>query len=150
MTTIHDMKRALLRTWTVLLIPSTAALSVSELLRASGRFDGWRLAGHETLQVVVFVLAACTALALPILYRAAFASSQKGRSAVPAGMYFRYTNNCIVLALLTPYFSLLSSLLGFAPFYLVGIFLMSLYAVYTQYPSVRRLEADVRIFRVTL
>jgi len=150
MTTIRDMKHALQRTWTVLLIPSTAALSISEILRATGRFDGWRIPAHETVQAVIFVLAACTALALPILYRTAFASSHRGRSAVPAGMYFRFTNNSIVLALLTPYFSLLSSLLGFAPFYLLGIFLMSLYAVYTQYPSVRRLEADVRIFRVTL
>ncbi|MDT8323102.1 MAG: hypothetical protein RRA94_03240 [Bacteroidota bacterium] len=144
----QGMRRSLRKTWLVMLTPAAAGLTLSETLRALQLFDGWRLPGHAAIQVVLFVLAVAAGVALPILYRAAFASAHRGKSDVPAGMYYRYANNSVALSMLTPYISLLSSLLAFTSFYLVGIFLVTLYAAYTQYPSQRRITSDLRIFRV--
>ena len=148
MTILHGMRRSLRRTWLLLLLPSAAGIAASESARTLGGFQGWNVPGRESLQVVLFIAAAATSLALPILYRAAFASAHRKRSGVPVGMFYRFANNSIVISLLTPYFSLAASLLGFAPFHTVGIFLLTLYAVYTQFPSLARLESDMRTFRV--
>jgi hypothetical protein len=150
MTAREGMRRSLRRSWLWLLIPSATCLAASEILRSVGVFHGWTPPGRASLQVVLLVLAAATALALPILYRAAFASAHRKRSSVPAGMFYRFANNVIVISLITPYLSLAASVFGLDLFFAAGIFLLSLYAVYTQYPSEGRLDADLRTFRVEI
>jgi hypothetical protein len=149
MSTQQDgMRRSLQKTWLFMLTPAAAGLTVSETLRALQLFDGWRVTGHASMQIIVFVLTVATGLALPILYRSAFASAHREKPVITADVYYRYAYNSVILAMLTPYLSLLSSLLAFTAFYMVGIFLVTLYAAYTQFPSKRRIEADLRIFRV--
>jgi len=142
------MRRALRRSWLFMLTPAAAGLTVAETLRALQLFDGWRVAGHDSMQVVVFVFTVAAGLALPILYRSAFASAHREKDVITLDVYYRYVYNSVILAMLTPYFSLLSSLMAFSPFYMIGIFLVTLYAVHTQYPSVTRIASDLRIFRV--
>ena len=145
-----DLRLALRKRWLKLLVPSAIGIAVLEVLRVAGWFNGWHPPGENTIQTGLFVFGAATGVALPILYRVAFASAHRRRESLPLGMFYRYMNNTLVLSLLAPYFCLLSLVLGLAGVLTLGVFLFSLYAAYTQFPSRRRIEADLRIFRVSV
>ncbi|MCB2205928.1 hypothetical protein KQI65_14400 [bacterium] len=146
---MHGMLHARLRkTWLWMALPPFIALTISETLRGMEGFRGWHVPGQETLEILLFIFSASASLALPILYRSMFARAHRDRSSITPTMYYRYANNSIVLALLSLWVMVIASILNFTPFFFIGIFLMCLYAGYTQYPTHHRIKADSRIFRV--
>lgn len=148
MTNAELLRRRLRKSYLTLATPAAAAILTIELLRDFGGFEGVRPPGTASLEVPVFVLAASTGLALPILYRALFVSVHRQHMHVPIDLLYRFEHNTTILAMLTPYCAVIASLFSFDAFYAVGIFLFTLYAAYFFYPSQRRVEAEMRMFRV--
>lgn len=142
---IHLRKRYLL-----LLSPPALLFLLTELAKANGLFGGLPHVNHEVWDVVLFIAAALTAVALPILYRVLFARANRDRTAVKFSAFYRFENNSMVLALYTPWIALIASLLVVTGAHMTGIFLLTLYACYVFFPSERRLSSDARVFRVTM
>lgn len=148
MTNADLMQQQLRRLYFIFATPAAAAILTIELLRDFGGFEGIRLPGSASLEVPVFVLAAATGLALPILYRAIFVSVHRQRMHMPIDLLYRFEYNTTILAMLTPYSAVIATLFSFDAFYSTGIFLFTLYAAYFHYPSQRRVGSEMRIFRV--
>jgi len=64
------------------------------------------------------------------------------------GDWLKFERNLLYIAMLTPYIGLIAQILQLPRFHLAGTIVMTLYAVYYYYPSMRRLEFDRRVFRV--
>jgi hypothetical protein len=145
---LDDLRKHLLRRYARLLIPPAIVLAAVEGARALGYFTSLKYVDHQTWDVVLFVLAAIFAAALPILYRVLFARAHRGKSAVTFSALFRFERNSMGIALYTPWIAVIASLIAVSGYLMSGIFLLAIYAAYVFFPSRRRLSADARIFRV--
>ncbi|MBN1448131.1 MAG: hypothetical protein JXA28_09385, partial [Bacteroidetes bacterium] len=126
----EQMRRKLRRTYLFMAEPAGGAIVLIEILRATGHFDGITLPEAASPEIPVFVFAVATSLALPVLYRSLFATAHRNRSTVPPDLLYRFENNSMGLAMVTPYCAVLSSIFSFDAFFTGGIFLLSLYAGY--------------------
>lgn len=145
---LGDLRRHLRGRYLRLLSAPAAILVVVETARAFGRFDTLPYVDHRTWDVVLFVLAAGTAVAFPLLYRVLFARAHRDDGVVTFSAFYRFQNNSMKIALYTPWLSAAASLIAVSGIHQAGIFLMSLYAAYVFFPSARRLASDARVFRV--
>ncbi|PLX32967.1 MAG: hypothetical protein C0600_01265 [Ignavibacteria bacterium] len=148
MNSVTEMIAALRKMYRVMLAPAAAGVFAIELLRELGPLSGWRLPGGASIELHFFIFTAATALATPMLYRSLFASSHRGKMSIALATLYRYENNSMVIAMMTPWMSLVASIFAFSAFYTIGIFFLGIYACYFYYPSQRKIEADIRIFRV--
>lgn len=148
MNAVSDMTAALRKMYRIMLAPAATGIFGIELLRELGPLAGWQLHGGASIELLFFIFAAATALALPMLYRALFASSHRDKLSIALTTLYRYENNNMVIAMLTPWMSLVASLFAFSAFYTIGIFFLGIYACYFHFPSQHKIDADIRIFRV--
>ena len=109
------------------------------------------LVGRAVTDVVgpaTFILAAVLALALPLVHRARFVHTVRDAAAVPMDVFLRFERFQYVLALGAVYPALAGYLLDVSRFHFSGAFLMALYAAYYHFPSRKRVDHEVRLFRV--
>ena len=97
---------------------------------------------------VLFMLSACFALILPLLYRMAFIHRNRYEKKISERIFTRFEKNLIHIAMVTPYLALVGYFLKISTFHFTGSVLMGLYAVYYYFPSQRRMASERRIFRV--
>lgn len=97
---------------------------------------------------MIFVAAALTALAIPLLLRTLFARKAVLENEVNPASFFRFQKQLVISAMLTPYLGIMALVLELQKFYVSATLLMALYAVYYYYPSQRRINFDKRIFRI--
>ncbi len=145
---MEQLRRILLRRWlTLVAIPSVCIVCAEVALKydlLSHVYDsdvGW-------INTAVLILAAGTGLGLPVLYRVMFAHAHRSRTSVPIDALYRYENNAMFIALVTPWWTLIAELLNAPRPFILGTFLLAMYAAYTHFPGTVRLETDARIFRV--
>jgi len=96
----------------------------------------------------IFILSVTFAVALPIFFRTFFAHKHRQRTSLTEGELIRFESRFLHIAMVTPYLAVLAYLLDIPRFHSAGTFLMTLYAVYYYYPSVKRIQFEKRIFRV--
>jgi len=97
---------------------------------------------------LLFVLAALTAMAGPVLVRTVFAHGVRNNKQVDPEVFLKFEMRLLYIVLTTPWFALAAYGCDFEKFYTAGIVLMALYAAYYYYPSEKRINFDKRIFRV--
>jgi len=102
----------------------------------------------ELFAPLVFVLSVIFAIAFPILFRVIFAHKLRFKKGISKNDLILFERKCIYIALVAPYLAFIAYLFGSERFFLVGTFLMALYAAYYFYPSKKRIEFEKRIFRV--
>ncbi len=142
------MIKSLRKIYIISLIPLVAGFIVLGVGRS---FKPALFAGHILpvfFTIVIFVLAAITCLALPVLIRTLFADSVKNKKNVTKKAFLKFEKRLLGVAMITPWFSLIGYLCEFSKFYLASINLMALYALYYYYPSKKRINFDKKIFRV--
>ena len=129
----------------------TPAILCFVLITLTRRFDFIHIGQipyMEFFAPLVFVLSVIFAIAFPILFRVVFAHKLRLKKDISKNDLIRFERNCIYIALVTPYLAFIAYLLEFDRFFLVGTFLMALYATYYFYPSKKRIKFEKRIFRV--
>ncbi|MBE0644291.1 MAG: hypothetical protein IH600_09445 [Bacteroidetes bacterium] len=146
-TAIEQLRTHLRKRFLLLLLPPGLLLGGLEIARAGGAFTSLPYVDHPTWDVVLFVLAAFFAIALPLMYRILFANAHRGKTGVAFGAFYRFENNSMVAAMFTLWIAVGASLIAVSGFHIAGILLLALYACYVFYPSRRRLTADARVFR---
>ncbi|MDX9758387.1 MAG: hypothetical protein RBU27_04420 [Bacteroidota bacterium] len=145
---LEDMRRHLRLRYVRMLAAPAAILVVVESARMLGHFSSLPYVDHPTWDVVLFVLAACTAVALPLLYRVLFARAHRQDAVVSFSAFYRFQHTSTRIALYTAWIAAAASLIAVSGIHHAGIFLMTLYAAYVFFPSARRITSDARIFRV--
>lgn len=136
-----------LKRWYLCMVsPAAVGLIIAATAKEMGMLQ---LGDISTIvQQFLFVLAAVTALAAPLLMRTLFANSLKDSSGVGGPKFLRFQQRLMGVAMLTPWWALFAMVFEFQKFYASSIILMALYAVYYYFPSQRRIAFDRRIFRV--
>ncbi len=146
-TAIDQLRAHLRKRFLMLLLPPGLLLGGLEIARAGHAFTSLPYVDHPTWDIVLFVLAAFFAIALPLFYRIVFANAHRGKAGVTFAAFYRFENNTMVAAMFTLWISVGASLIAVSGFHMTGIFLLALYACYVFYPSRRRLKSDARVFR---
>ena len=96
----------------------------------------------------LFLGAILLAVAAPILLRTHFAHRMRRARRTPPADFERLQRRLIRFTLGAAYLVPVVCLVDLPVFYHAGVVLAALYAVYYQFPSVRRIDFDRRIFRV--
>ena len=142
------MTQTLQKWFWMLLAPALVGLGGVWFLRLRGIFEPGLPAGTTAWAVALFVLAIVTAGAVPIIGRAYFVHRVRHRRQVSEGEFYRFQRRQVLVVMATPYIALAAYALAVPGFYLTGIQLAMLYALYYHFPSRRRVGFDRRIFRV--
>jgi hypothetical protein len=142
------MTEELKRTYLALLIPAVLAVFLAYAARTTGLIPVNRNISLSIIAPCVFVLSVAFAVALPIFVRSLFAHRMRNQKTVPEAVLIKFERKVIFVSLLTPYLILPAYLLDFPNFYFTATVLMALYAVYYFYPSVKRIQFEMRLFRV--
>ncbi|MEA3495015.1 MAG: hypothetical protein U9R42_03160 [Bacteroidota bacterium] len=144
MSKIRDI---LIKTYFMQLIPALLILAVIEILKQkfSLLID---LSTSQIIKILTFVFATSTAIAFPIWYRLWFVNKVKNQKKISASEFVNFEKNIIFIVLLTPYFLIIASLFNFDSFFYYGTILLSLYACYYYYPTHKRIENEIKIFRM--
>lgn len=131
-----------------MLIPATALFLLLGLARELNLVRPGLFVIPFALQAGVFVLAAMTAVAGPVLIRTVFILSLKQQTGAAPREFLLFQKKLIWVSLTTPYLAFAAVLCDFAKFYAAALVLMALYAVYYYFPSQKRIVFDRKIFRV--
>ena len=132
----------------MLLAPALVGLGGVWFLRLRGTFEPGLPAGNAAWAAALFILAVVTAGAVPIICRAYFVHRVRHRRQVSEDEFYRFQRRQVLVVMATPYIALAAYALAVPGFYLTGIQLAMLYALYYHFPSRRRVGFDRRIFRV--
>jgi hypothetical protein len=123
-------------------------------------WTAWRIARHFaditlpslSLPVpwgpIVFILAVASGLAGPILYRTAVALIWREKTSITPRMFERFERHLILLGMASLTLAMGADVLAVPLFYQAGTLSTALYAVYSTFPSQKRLALDRRLFRV--
>ena len=96
----------------------------------------------------LFLAAILSAVAAPVLLRTHFAHRMRQARRTPPADFDRLQRRLIRFTSGAVYLVPAVCLVDLPPLYHAGVVLAALYAVYYQFPSVRRIDFDRRIFRV--
>jgi len=143
------MDRKLRNIYLSLLLPSVAGFTLVYVAKMLGFFNRSAFQTHSFMPPIVFILTALFAIALPIFYRSYFAHIHRHRIRVSAKELESMETRTIALVMLAPYLALLAYGLNLPRFHLCGTILMALYAVYYFYPSRKRLDNQMKLYRIT-
>jgi len=102
----------------------------------------------KTVSVILFSLSVLFAIALPIFFKLKFINKVKNLNSISLNDFYKFEKAIMKIALLTPYFIILSLVLNLKEFYFTGIILMSIYACYYYFPSEKRMKFEKTIFRI--
>ena len=101
------------------------------------------------VSVIILVLVALFSIALPIFYRALFVNKIKDRKSISVDEFLKFEKELIIIAMIAPYFVLITVLLNLPGFYFGTVVIISLYAVYYYFPSEKRIKFEKKIFRIS-
>ncbi len=133
--------------WKVL-TPAVILILISEGLKAIGAGVTLDATVTYEISVAVFVLAALTALGIPVVIRLLFVKKIKDLKQVENEAWVHYEKQSIRFALLTSYLFFIASVLQFSNFFYVSVFLLALYAGYYYFPSEKRVQFEKKMFRI--
>jgi hypothetical protein len=144
----NAMTQSLQKWFWILLVPALGGLGGVWFLRLRGTFEAGHPTGNAAWAAALFILAVITACAVPIVGRACFVHRMRHRRQVSEAEFYRFQRRQVLVVMATPYIALAAYALAVPGFYLTGIQLAMLYALYYHFPSRRRIGFDRRIFRV--
>lgn len=104
----------------------------------------------RTISIILFTLSVIFSIAAPIFLRAAFVNKVKDYKQVPFNEFITFEKQLLIVVLLAPFIVVLAVFFNVPSFYLSGILLIALYAVYYYYPSEKRIKFERKIFRVKI
>jgi len=131
-----------------ILMPALVLIILSEALKALDIIKVPVFEQKYIFSAVIFAFAALTSIGLPIVRRLFFVNKVKNLKEVDPLIWMKFEKQSLQIALLTPYFFLIASALQFISFFYTAIFLLALYACYYYFPSEKRVQFEMRIFRI--
>lgn len=145
---LQNIRKPLLNQYFKQVAVATLLIILSWLIVFFQHTDSY--SGNRTLSVILVSLSGVFGLALPIFYRSYFISSLKNAKTVSIESFMNFEKNTIKIALIAPYFLILSIALHLSERTHILIFLFSLYALYYYYPSNKKIKFEMKIFRINL
>jgi hypothetical protein len=104
---------------------------------------------NRIVSVIILVLVALFGIALPIFYRALFVNKIRDRKSISVDEFLKFEKKLLVIAMIAPYFIVITILLNLPGFYYGMVVIIALYAVYYYFPSEKRIKFEKRLFRIS-
>jgi hypothetical protein len=144
---VEALTKTFKRWYVVLLTPPCLAMLGLALERAevSGAIPAQ---ADRPVVIFILVLAGLLAFALPLWLRILFAKRHAGRQGVERERFIRFEKRFICVGLLATYMVPLGYLCRIPQVPLFWIMLFALYAGYYYFPSKKRINLELKIFRV--
>lgn len=98
--------------------------------------------------LVLFVLSALNALVFPLLYRLKMIRRLKRKAKATRIEFISFQKHTLEISLSTFYFLIMALFVGVSQLVYLGIFLLALYSAYFYFPSQKRVDFEIRLFRV--
>ncbi len=102
----------------------------------------------QTFMIVIATLAGITAFAAPVFYRSYFIHKIKDKKEITLEQFVLFERKLISIALMTPYFIIVSILLNLNQTTNIMITLFALYAAYFYFPSEKKVRFEMKVFRI--
>jgi len=102
----------------------------------------------QTFMIVIATLAGMTAFAAPVFYRSYFIHKIKDKKKITLEQFIIFERKLISIALMTPYFIIVSILLNLNQTTNILITLFALYAAYFYFPSEKKVRFEMKVFRI--
>jgi len=102
----------------------------------------------QTFMIVIATLAGITAFAAPVFYRSYFIHKIKDKKEITLEQFVLFERKLISIALMTPYFIIVSILLNLNQTTNILITLFALYAAYFYFPSEKKVRFEMKVFRI--
>lgn len=143
------MENQLRRSYFILLAVPLAGIAALALLSTASLVPLPFLPIIRGAAPAVFMLAALTAFAAPVMYRVRFAHRHRVARRVDKSLFLEFEKGLIRIALLGPYWVMAALALALPRFHLCATVLMALFAAYVHYPSTARIRHEKKMFRVS-
>ena len=144
----QKISKILQRTYFWQLAPVVVLVGLAYLLKQYFHLtDGVPPAG-KPVNIITASLAGIVGIALPIFYRSYFVHKIRDQKKISTETFIRFEKTVVNLALLTPYFLVVSLLLNMAENTNIIVTLLTLYTAYYYFPSARKMQFEMKIFRI--
>jgi hypothetical protein len=144
---VDAIRKTFQRWYLTLLLPACLAMLGLAFTRTSGSELVVSQAGRP-LTILFLVLAGLLAFALPLWLRILFVRSQEGNGGVELNGFISFEKRFILVGILATYMVPLGYLCKIPQVPLFWIMLFALYAGYYYFPSHKRIDLELKIFRV--
>ena len=142
------IKKQLHKFFILLLSPAILLIMIVESAKSFG-FAGWFLdSGNRFLNIFLFTLSAATAMAFPLFYRTLFINRIRTVKTLSSKGFIRFQKRTLAIVMSTGYIFAAASFLQVSDLSYFGIFLLALYSGYFYFPSKKKIEFELRLFRV--
>jgi hypothetical protein len=135
------------RWYLVVLTPACLSMAGLALAKTMG-IELTPLEAGRPVTIFLLVAAGLLAFALPLWLRILFARSQTGKAGVELDRFISFEKRFILVAMLATYMVPLGYLCKISQVPLFWIMLFALYAGYYYFPSRKRINLELKIFRV--
>lgn len=142
------IKNDLQRYYRKLMIPVISLVIISAVIKMVLPVQWTSDEGAKAFGIFLFTLSTISSLVSPLLYRLVFIRRFKLHHHVPHKNFLSFQKNTLRIALATFYIFILALITSASDLIYVGIFLLSLYSAYFYFPSQRRIDFEIRLFRV--
>lgn len=145
----RDSLHAILhRHYVRLAVPPVSLLVLWFGLRKGGLVAPPAWPASEIMGPFALICAAVLGCALPIMLRAQFARKVAGRKSLSPDEFLRFEKSLINPAVSAVWFAALAYIFEVTLVHFAAAFLCALYGAYYHYPTVARVTAEMRLFRV--
>ena len=142
------IKNDLQRYYRKLMIPIILLVMISVVIKTVFPVQWISDERAKAFGILLFALSTISSLVGPLLYRLILIRRFKLHHHVPRKNFLSFQKNTLRIALTTFYIFILALITSASDLVYIGIFLLSLYSAYFYFPSQRRIDFEMRLFRV--
>ncbi len=143
----HEISKILKKVYFRWLIPAIFLTGLVYLLKFTFGWQNW-LINENIVSDIIITLAVIIGVAIPIIYRIYFVFRNRDKKKITVARFIGFEKILIVISLLTPYFLVLSIGIGLKNTANIVITLLALYSIYFYFPSERKIQFEMKIFRI--
>ncbi len=97
---------------------------------------------------ILIALAVLIGIAFPMFFRSFFVHKIKDKTKIPEEIFLRFEKILMTFSLITPYFLVLAIAFGMENKANIFLTILALYASYYYYPSVKKMNFEMKLFRM--
>jgi len=144
----HEISKILQKTYFFQLITAVVLVAIAYSLKYYFKLTDTGMVAGQTTMIIVTTLSGVMGIAFPIFYRSYFVYKIRNKKQISTDTFIGFERTLLSIALLTPYFLVISVLMNMNQTANTLIALFSLYAAYYFFPTEKKVLFEMKIFRI--
>lgn len=143
-----EISKNLKRLYFIQLIPAIILIGILYFFKDHLKWQGAMPVPGNTINDIMIAVAVAIGIAFPMFYRSYFVFKVRDKMEISTDIFIRFEKILMTFSLITPYFLILSVAINLKSMANVVITLLALYAAYYYFPSERKMQFEMKIFRI--